>query len=100
MRFVVLGCDGVVCEREWSLLPVFRRLDVRLNVMVSCCDEWIDDVDCCVALVVSTWEGRVWGIMSAWRDSRMNMRDSRHPVLVTFASRSRVSSNRVTMVLA
>ena len=45
MRFVVLGCDGVVCEREWSLLPVFRRLELRLDVMVSCYDEWIDDVD-------------------------------------------------------
>ena len=100
MRFAVLGCDGVVCERELPLLPVFQRLDARLDVMVSCCDQWIDDVDFCVALVVSTWEDRVCGMLSAWRDSRMEMRDSRDCVLATFASRSRMLSIRVAMVLA
>ena len=103
MRFVLLGCDGLVCEREWLLLPVLRRLEVRLvrsDVMMSCFAEWIKDVDFRVALVVSTLEGRVWGMLSAWRDSSMKMRDSRDFVLVTFDSRSCVLSKRVAMVLA
>ena len=45
MSFALFVYDELVCEREWSLLPVFWRLEVRLDVMVSCCDEWIEDVD-------------------------------------------------------
>ena len=78
----------MLCEREWPLLLVFRRLEVRLDVMVSCCAEWVKDVDLRVALVVSTWDGRVWGMLSAWRDSSIELCDSRNPVLVTFDSRS------------
>ena len=55
MRFVLVGYDGLLCEREWPLLLVFRRLEVRLDVMVACCAEWIKDVDFRVALVVYTW---------------------------------------------
>ena len=57
MRFALLGCDGLVSEREWLLLPILRRLEVRLvrsDVMVSSFAEWIKDVDFRVALVVST----------------------------------------------
>ena len=54
MRCAWLNSGGSVWEREWSLFPVFRRLEVRLDVIVLCCDEWIEDVDFWVALVVST----------------------------------------------
>ena len=54
-----MGYDGLLCEREWPLLPFFQRLEVRLDVMVACCAEWIKDVDFRVALVVYTWDDRV-----------------------------------------
>ena len=45
MRFVLVGCDCWVRERERLLGPVFRRLEVWLDVVVSWCAEWIEEVD-------------------------------------------------------